>query len=487
MVPEDMTLDAAESRKIRTLRQQQQQAQQAGGGGNRPSPATMRRHTVTGAVRPQTLPVQMGNTEPIPVPSQKANYQQIQASLIRSRSKSGDSVSAMSGVSSASGGSTLGPLPEERSLQEASPAVVRRSRASSLSSPASSPKSPCGKGKTRRIAAAPIPDICQLTPPPLQYTMGTPPLGHRRRTSSSSSCGTPPPNMQWQISPSRLGAPSLTSPVRTRPISANPLHPNVPCLSPILGSPNKGSQEAAAAAAASGTSTAVMQWTDNGNNPSLSASGRALTMPENLAGVAGADAAFKRRSAELQFAGGRNVVLNYPGGGLPPSTAPVGGAGAAEPFERSSSLTCLTRRHSSGGKENNAPLSFPDLMPELMPPPALSEETLLAPEHNEILAKIKFIGSLVDTIIEVARCKAAPLTVITETMGPKVPTSADPGSSSAEDDGGWDSNSPLHRRLQQLLLYMRCLHLLSQTMEFARTELKSKRLKPSTSVKNGKI
>ena len=38
---------------------------------------------------------------------------QLQQSLIRSRSKSGDSVSAMSGTSSASGGSTLGPLPEE--------------------------------------------------------------------------------------------------------------------------------------------------------------------------------------------------------------------------------------------------------------------------------------------------------------------------------------------------------------------------------------
>ena len=41
--------------------------------------------------------------------------------------------------------------------------------------------------------------------------------------------------------------------------------------------------------------------------------------------------------------------------------------------------------------------------------------------------------------------------------------------------------------MQQLLLYMRCLHLLSQTLDFSRAELKSKRLKPSTSVKTGEI
>ena len=34
---------------------------------------------------------------------------------------------------------------------------------------------------------------------------------------------------------------------------------------------------------------------------------------------------------------------------------------------------------------------------------------------------------------------------------------------------------------------MRCLHLLSQTLDFSRAELKSKRLKPSTSVKTGNI
>ena len=138
------------------------------------------------------------------------------------------------------------------------------------------------------------------------------------------------------------------------------------------------------------------------------------------------------------------------------------------------SITSLQRRNSSNsiGKENTIPPAS-----ILMPPPDLSEETLMAPEHNEIVAKLKFISMLVDTIIDVARCKAAPLSAITESVSPRNSPAA---------QGGLDASSPHHRKLQQLLLYMRCLHLLSQTLDFSRAELKSKKLKPSTSVKNGK-
>merc|ERR1719348_436743 len=131
---------------------------------------------------------------------------------------------------------------------------------------------------------------------------------------------------------------------------------------------------------------------------------------------------------------------------------------------RQNSYPGISRR-SSGcfDKENQTP-GCP------LPPPDLSEETLLAPEHNEVLAKLRFISKLVDTIIGVARSKAAPLAGLTETT--RLPTNTE------------GQDGPLQRRLQQLLLYMRSLQLLSQTLEFARTELKSKRLKPSSSVKN---
>merc|ERR1719422_2038211 len=114
------------------------------------SPMTARRI----GSRPGSLPVisKTHAAEPIPVPSQKAAYAAIQNSLIKSKPSEADrySVSAMSGVSSASGGSILGPLPEEESVSGAavsgapapSPALLRRPRCSSLSSPASSPRSP---------------------------------------------------------------------------------------------------------------------------------------------------------------------------------------------------------------------------------------------------------------------------------------------------------------------------------------------------------
>ena len=148
--------------------------------------------------------------------------------------------------------------------------------------------------------------------------------------------------------------------------------------------------------------------------------------------------------------GRQSVVLNYPQN--------TGTTGIQGFFPRS-----------DGRRSSTSNLDKENQYPGLAPPPELSEETLLAPEHNEVLAKLRFISMLVDTIISVARTKAAPLSGLTE--------SARPG-------GGEGQDGPLQRRLQQLLLYMRSLQLLSQTLEFARSELKSKRLKPSTSVKN---
>ena len=246
-----------------------------------------RRYTVSGApptvARPSHLPgvgtSQGPQTEPIPVPTQKLAYKQIQESLIRSRTRSGDS--AMSGVSSAGseGASTLGPLPEEGALKTLAAGGNRDPELGLLrKSPTSSP---CHHLKSRRVSATapPIPDICQLSPPNIQFTLGTTPptgigsgvcqvAGGRRRTSSSSSCGTPPPSAQWQVSPNSpiIGTagsgritPTMTSPVRRHTVGsrADPScaqvtgtnqigfynNPSSSTLSPILGSPNKATIE----------------------------------------------------------------------------------------------------------------------------------------------------------------------------------------------------------------------------------------------------
>ena len=169
----------------------------------------------------------------------------------------------MSGISSASGGSTLGPLPEDRiAAGESAPSDGRSPaeiRKQARMSPLMSPRSPGSRPqntKTRRVSAPPIPDICQLSPPNVQFTLGgTPPttthgFGHRRRTSSSSSCGTPPPPSHWQISPNspQVGGPASLG-TRTVPTMASPIRRsnstipssagNIPALSPIQGSPNK--------------------------------------------------------------------------------------------------------------------------------------------------------------------------------------------------------------------------------------------------------
>ena len=105
----------------------------------------------------------------------------------------------------------------------------------------------------------------------------------------------------------------------------------------------------------------------------------------------------------------------------------------------------------------------------------------MAPEHNEILAKLKYITVLVDKIIKIARHKAAPLSAIQGIVSKSASNNSTHSGSDVPPE-----NSPHHRRVQQLLLYMRCLHILSQTLDLSRAELKAKKLKPSTSVKNSK-
>ena len=78
---------------------------------------------------------------------------------------------------------------------------------------------------------------------------------------------------------------------------------NIPALSPIQGSPNKGTGSAdPQGAGAGGDPKALMQW----ENTSI---GKAVTVPENLSGFQEGE-----RNRDLQLVSGRNVVLNYGSG-----------------------------------------------------------------------------------------------------------------------------------------------------------------------------
>lgn len=78
-------------------------------------------------------------------------------------------------------------------------------------------------------------DICSVSPPPMQFAVGTPPNsgGSRRRSTSGGSLSeTPPPPSTWQVSPS-----SHQSPLR-RSGTTSPILPSAMIKLPALGSPN---------------------------------------------------------------------------------------------------------------------------------------------------------------------------------------------------------------------------------------------------------
>jgi serine/threonine-protein kinase ULK2 len=105
---------------------------------------------------------------------------------------------------------------------------------------------------------------------------------------------------------------------------------------------------------------------------------------------------------------------------------------------------------------------------------------LLQREHNETLAKLNFVLALVDCVIELARSRATPLSGLAESVN--VPVA---GSPSSPGQGGHVTDG--QRRAEQLVLLVRALQLLSSGLNLANQELKSSRLQPSATVKNGTL
>lgn len=74
-------------------------------------------------------------------------------------------------------------------------------------------------------------EISSISPPAVQFAIGTPPGGRRRSTSGGSLSETPPPPCVWQISPA-----SHQSPLR-RSDTSSPILPTALSKLPALGSP----------------------------------------------------------------------------------------------------------------------------------------------------------------------------------------------------------------------------------------------------------
>ncbi|XP_065159992.1 serine/threonine-protein kinase unc-51 isoform X1 [Atheta coriaria] len=132
--------------------------------------------------RPSHLPI----SEPIPVPTQRHVYERINSQCDRSMEKS-DELSAVA----------------------------------SLAKPASVPRSaPINMKRSEARAPRDI-DISSLSPPSVQFVIGTPPGGGRRRTSSSSSLSDtqPVPPQMWQVSPVSKTLPKTSIPFSTRAVT----------------------------------------------------------------------------------------------------------------------------------------------------------------------------------------------------------------------------------------------------------------------------
>ncbi|WKY03054.1 hypothetical protein Q1695_016388 [Nippostrongylus brasiliensis] len=97
-------------------------------------------------------------------------------------------------------------------------------------------------------------------------------------------------------------------------------------------------------------------------------------------------------------------------------------------------------------------------------PGALEQETVMEEEHKQILAKLRFVVELVDTLVQVAEQKENPLVAAMSNRKTE-PSSA-------------------FRRAEQLVVYVRALHMLSSALLLAQRNVASRVLHPSPAVQN---
>ncbi|KAJ1365725.1 protein of unknown function (DUF3543) [Parelaphostrongylus tenuis] len=97
-------------------------------------------------------------------------------------------------------------------------------------------------------------------------------------------------------------------------------------------------------------------------------------------------------------------------------------------------------------------------------PGALEQETVMEEEHKQILAKLRFVVELVDTLVQVAEQKENPLIAAMSNRKTE-PSSA-------------------FRRAEQLVVYVRALHMLSSALLLAQRNVASRILHPSPAVQN---
>uniref|UniRef100_A0A915PY27 Non-specific serine/threonine protein kinase n=1 Tax=Setaria digitata TaxID=48799 RepID=A0A915PY27_9BILA len=115
--------------------------------------------------------------------------------------------------------------------------------------------------------------------------------------------------------------------------------------------------------------------------------------------------------------------------------------------------------NASAANNQNAIPSLNDI------PPSLEQETLMGAEHVQVLAKLRFVLELVETLINVAEDRGNPVSL---SMPPRKKK----------------ERSDAYRRAEQLVVYVRALHMLSSALLLAQKQVASETLHPSPAVQH---
>nr|CAI5863565.1 unnamed protein product [Callosobruchus analis] len=267
-------------------------------------------------------------------------------------------------------------------------------------------------------------DISSMSPPSVQFVIGTPP-GNRRRSTSGSLCETPPPPNIWTVSPvSGAKNMPMNSPLRrsgtSPPILSGPL-----ARVPMLSSPN------------------LMIGENNnslGRSPVIPFCTRAMTLPE------------------ISETGNYRDVF----------------------FDDDVMVSGCTASVTAAGDMTGGDITESQQRPVTFIAPELPEETLLEREHNETLAKLNFVLALSDCVLELASERVAPLTAAL--TAPKEGQQQEGRKGSLVRPG--HAGDTERGAAERLVLLLRALQLLSSGLALATAHLRSGQLRPSTSVKN---
>uniref|UniRef100_T1J2M8 non-specific serine/threonine protein kinase n=1 Tax=Strigamia maritima TaxID=126957 RepID=T1J2M8_STRMM len=432
--------------------------------------------------RPSCLPVTNSpNTkpsappsEPIPVPTQKEAYQQIQQSLQES------------------------PHQPRSRTQSPSNDEIARSPPIAIQRPPTS--DPMFKTST---------DVSSLSPPSVQFTIGTPPMSGRRRNSSGGggSIGTPPLPSVWGASPPYQTRPQSTnSPIRRSSLTSaasylsnqNFILGANTCLTPFLNSlskladcNNKGGMNVDAANNSNFAHPLLVQFGNRAqtlpeiSNQDCVNNAAARTQP-HVEPITFGESLFPKSGSMGRLTDPFNIGLKAAFG--PNQGSPTSSNTLLLPYGRSSYMfPCdipTSNMSGAGFCPGTSPTGLGALAFGTSPPnmessimfyaPELPEETLMEKDHNETLAKLNFVLALVDCILELARTKSSPISALTDSMFRREVNS----------DDQLPIVSESHRRAEQLVLYVRALQMLSSSLNLSRDGLKSGKLQPSTSVKN---